>query len=73
MKSDEGKHLHYLAGQRTDALEPPHEGVPWVVFDNMYINEEEVDEATSSEAGLLRVLCRKIRGLKPSMCTNVYL
>jgi interferon gamma-inducible protein 30 len=63
---EEGKYLHYFAGKRTDALQPPHEGVPWIIFNNVY-NGKEMDEARTN---LLGFLCKKISGPKPPVCAN---
>ncbi|CAG7786676.1 unnamed protein product, partial [Allacma fusca] len=67
-QSNVGLRLHDANGNRTAALVPPHEWVPWVTFNNVW-NRKEADEI---ETDLLSVVCKHLNGSMPNVCNEVY-
>jgi len=64
--SDTGNHLHYLNGVQTSKLQPPHEWVPWILFNNTY-NKEDMEQA---QEDVISVLCKYLNP-KPSQCNEI--
>lgn len=62
----EGPELHYQAGVKTSNLNPPHQGVPWIIFNDTY-NYTEMMEARQDFLGFL---CKKLELNKPPQCAN---
>lgn len=66
--SPEGIKLHYLLGKQTDNLKPPHQYVPWILFNGQY-NKEDMEHAQDD---LLTVICKYIEDPKPDACNEVF-
>lgn len=64
--SDEGDKLIYDYGTQTDSLKPPHQYVPWILFDGNF-NEDDNQKATTD---LVRVICLKLQH-PPDVCNSV--
>lgn len=64
--SDEGDQLMYNYGVQTDNLEPPHQYVPWLLFDGNF-NEDDNEKAG---ADFVRVICSKLKQA-PDVCNSV--
>lgn len=64
----EGTRLHYELGKRTDKLQPPHEYVPWILFNGIY-NKEDMDHAQDD---LLTVICKYLDDPKPDACNEIF-
>lgn len=60
----EGNKLEHEMAARTNALEPPHQYVPWVTMNGKHTNEIQ-NEATEN---LLKLVCDNYMGTKPSAC-----
>lgn len=66
--SGEGDQLMYNYGLQTDRLKPPHQYVPWILFDGNF-NEDDNQRAGID---LVRVLCLKLQN-PPVVCNSVEL
>jgi len=63
----EGNYLEHTMAQKTDALEPKHTYVPWIVVDGKHSERMQVD----AQCGLVEFLCQHYKGVKPKECNNV--
>lgn len=66
VQGNEGNKLHHEYGALTDALEPPHQFVPWIIVNGVY-SEENLDEA---EYNLLEFVCKTYEGELPEACNQ---
>ncbi|XP_061346151.1 gamma-interferon-responsive lysosomal thiol protein [Gastrolobium bilobum] len=64
-KSEYGKELELQYAAETDALQPPHEYVPWVVVDGEPLYEDYEN--------FLSYVCKAYKGPAPKSCTQTYL
>ncbi|KAL8589550.1 hypothetical protein ACOMHN_015936 [Nucella lapillus] len=64
--STEGNLLEHQMAQRTDALKPSHQYVPWVVLNGVH-TEKINTEATEN---LLKLICDTYTGPKPEACSK---
>lgn len=61
-----GNNLAHQMAVKTDALNPPHQYVPWVVLNGVH-NEEIQNEA---QTNLKKLICDTYKGPKPEACTE---
>ena len=64
MKGAEGDKLEHAMGVKTEALDPVHDYVPWVVINGEHTNELE----TEAMRDLRGLVCRLYTGQRPSQC-----
>ncbi|XP_065514967.1 gamma-interferon-inducible lysosomal thiol reductase isoform X2 [Lathamus discolor] len=64
VRGDTGAALMHRNAQRTEALDPPHQYVPWVVVNGKHTDELQAQ----AEASLLGLVCRLYQGEKPEAC-----
>ena len=64
LTSDEGDNYVYNMALKTDALQPAHEYVPWVLVNGDHSYEEQAEE------DLLKLACDLYKGTKPDVCTQ---
>ena len=64
----EGNFLEHQMAQKTDALQPKHTYVPWLVIDGVH-TEKMQEQAQNNLAGFI---CKQYKGEKPEEC-NSYL
>lgn len=64
--SGEGDQLMYNYGLQTDNLNPPHQYVPWILFNGNF-NEDDNQKAGTD---LVRVICSKLQN-EPDECNSV--
>lgn len=62
----EGDQLVYDYGVQTNNLKPPHEYVPWILFDGNF--DQKDNEIADND--LVRVICSKIQNA-PDICNSV--
>lgn len=63
----EGDNLMYNYGLQTDKLVPPHQYVPWILFDGEFSEDDNQKAGTD----LMRVICTKLRQA-PDFCNSVH-
>jgi len=66
ISSGEGDKLMYNYGLQTESLNPPHQYVPWILFNGIF-NEDDNDKAGTD---LVRVICSKLHQA-PDECNSV--
>ncbi|XP_030365429.1 gamma-interferon-inducible lysosomal thiol reductase [Strigops habroptila] len=64
VRGDTGAALMHRNAQLTEALDPPHQYVPWVVVNGKHTDELQAQAETS----LLGLICRLYQGEKPEAC-----
>ncbi|XP_050766651.1 gamma-interferon-inducible lysosomal thiol reductase [Gymnogyps californianus] len=64
MHGDMGAALMHRNAQLTEALDPPHQYVPWIVINGKHTDELQAQ----AEASLLGLICRLYQGEKPKAC-----
>ncbi|XP_062483552.1 gamma-interferon-inducible lysosomal thiol reductase isoform X2 [Pezoporus occidentalis] len=64
VQGDTGAALMHRNAQLTEALDPPHQYVPWVVVNGKHTDELQEE----AEASLLGLICRLYQGEKPEAC-----
>ncbi|KAL8589541.1 hypothetical protein ACOMHN_015927 [Nucella lapillus] len=64
--STEGNLLEHQMAQRTDALKPSHQYVPWVVLNG--VHTEKIN--TEALENLLNLICDTYTGPKPEACSK---
>ncbi|XP_044076170.1 gamma-interferon-inducible lysosomal thiol reductase isoform X2 [Siniperca chuatsi] len=64
VKGDQGKQLMHQNALKTNALNPPHQYVPWVTINGEH-TEDLQDKAMSS---LFTLVCSMYKGPKPAAC-----
>ncbi|NP_001281124.1 gamma-interferon-inducible lysosomal thiol reductase precursor [Cynoglossus semilaevis] len=64
VNGDAGNHLMHLNAVKTNALDPPHEYVPWITINGEH-TEELQDKAMAS---LFTLVCNMYKGPKPGVC-----
>lgn len=67
-KGDQGNALMHKAAVKTDALNPPHKYVPWVVANG--VHTEAMQEAAQKD--FLKFVCDMYKGTKPAECRNLF-
>ncbi|OQV23945.1 putative Gamma-interferon-inducible lysosomal thiol reductase [Hypsibius exemplaris] len=60
----QGNTFEHLMAVKTDALNPPHKGVPWIVVNGVH-NDEIQAEAVSD---LIQLVCDTYTGTRPKDC-----
>ncbi|NXT95669.1 GILT reductase, partial [Anhinga rufa] len=64
VQGDAGAALMHRNAQLTEALNPPHQYVPWIVINGKHTDELQAQ----AEASLLGLICRLYQGEKPEAC-----
>ncbi|NXW55440.1 GILT reductase, partial [Eurystomus gularis] len=64
VQGDMGATLMHHNAQLTQALDPPHEYVPWILINGKHTDELQAQ----AEASLLGLICRLYQGEKPEAC-----
>ncbi|NWS64043.1 GILT reductase, partial [Chunga burmeisteri] len=64
VQGDTGAALMHRNAQLTEALDPPHRYVPWIVINGKHTDELQAQ----AEASLLGLICRLYQGEKPEAC-----
>ncbi|NXM31790.1 GILT reductase, partial [Oxyruncus cristatus] len=64
VQGDTGMALMHQNAQLTEALDPPHQFVPWIVINGKHTDELQAQ----AEASLLGLVCRLYQGEKPEAC-----
>lgn len=64
--SEEGDQLLFNYGLRTKNLQPPHQYVPWILFDGKFSE----DDNQKADTDLVRAICSKLQHA-PEVCNSV--
>ncbi|XP_053739994.1 gamma-interferon-inducible lysosomal thiol reductase-like [Synchiropus splendidus] len=64
VKGDQGNKLMHQNALKTDALQPPHEYVPWIVINGVHTEKLQQD----AMASLFTLVCNMYKGPKPEAC-----
>uniref|UniRef100_A0A8C3MRK1 Gamma-interferon-inducible lysosomal thiol reductase n=1 Tax=Geospiza parvula TaxID=87175 RepID=A0A8C3MRK1_GEOPR len=64
MQGDTGVALMHHNAQLTEALDPPHQYVPWITINGKHTDELQAQ----AEASLLGLVCHLYQGEKPEAC-----
>ncbi|NXK38826.1 GILT reductase, partial [Piprites chloris] len=64
VQGDTGMALMHRNAQLTEALDPPHQFVPWIVINGKHTDELQAQ----AEASLLGLVCSLYQGEKPEAC-----
>ncbi|XP_075579934.1 gamma-interferon-inducible lysosomal thiol reductase [Pelecanus crispus] len=64
VQGDAGAALMHRNAQLTQALDPPHQYVPWIVVNGKHTDELQAQ----AQASLLGLICRLYQGEKPEAC-----
>ncbi|XP_027762119.1 gamma-interferon-inducible lysosomal thiol reductase [Empidonax traillii] len=64
VQGDTGMALMHQNAQLTEALDPPHQFVPWIVINGKHTDELQAQ----AEASLLGLVCHLYQGEKPEAC-----
>ncbi|NXP19070.1 GILT reductase, partial [Scytalopus superciliaris] len=64
VQGDMGLDLMHQNAQLTEALDPPHQYVPWIVINGKHTDELQAE----AEDSLLGLVCRLYQGEKPEVC-----
>ncbi|NXG23931.1 GILT reductase, partial [Grallaria varia] len=64
VQGDTGLALMHQNAQLTEALDPPHQYVPWIVINGKHTDELQAQ----AEASLLGLVCQLYQGEKPEAC-----
>jgi len=63
----EGNKLEHAMGAKTEALDPPHNYVPWIV-----VNGEHTDQLqNAAQTNLVGLVCSLYKGQKPAECSKL--
>ena len=63
----EGNFLEHQLAQKTEALKPQHQYVPWIVVDGKHTEQMQTDAQTSLE----EFICTNYKGTAPKECKDV--
>ncbi|XP_075467178.1 gamma-interferon-inducible lysosomal thiol reductase [Ascaphus truei] len=66
VNSDLGNKLMHQNAQRTEALNPPHQYVPWIVINGKHSD----DLQARAQAALFNLVCDTYTGPKPDACSH---
>ncbi|XP_018414426.1 PREDICTED: gamma-interferon-inducible lysosomal thiol reductase [Nanorana parkeri] len=66
VNGDLGNKLMHANAQRTQALNPPHQYVPWIVINGKHTE----DLQTRAQNSLFNLVCELYKGTKPAACTG---
>ncbi|XP_065672778.1 gamma-interferon-inducible lysosomal thiol reductase [Hydra vulgaris] len=62
----QGNHLMHELALKTNALNPPHQYVPWIVANGQHTEEIQ----SSAQSDLLQFVCQTYTGVKPDVCQS---
>ncbi|XP_072261232.1 gamma-interferon-inducible lysosomal thiol reductase [Pyxicephalus adspersus] len=66
VNGDLGNKLMHANAQRTQALDPPHQYVPWIVINGKHDDSLQ----TRAQSALFRLVCELYKGPKPVACAG---
>ena len=62
----QGNHLMHELALKTNALNPPHQYVPWIVANGQHTDEIQ----SGAQSDLLQFVCQTYTGVKPDVCQS---